>query len=299
MIIGYNFLSDEDSLDPMYLNIGNVKKIKLASALFDEFSLLNGLQSTSSSKSDWSVYNLLLAKFQNNLNAGNVDFTSLIVATLKIKRRKIEELNNWYTLQEVDYVKDQTYEFYDNLNVYGQEYEYAIVPTTSSDIEGEYITNTILSEFNSAYICEKDINYKLLYNLSYDDTTRVRKKAIFEPIGSKYPITVSNGLINYEQGGFKALVLSNETESGYGNINKTKEISHRKVLLDFLTNGNTKVLKDFNGNVWMIQISDNPIVSYINELSNALANISCRWVEIGSMDSKSDLYYNNLIERID
>ena len=299
MIIGYNFLSDEDSINPMYLDVGNIKKIKLTNGLFDQFSLLNNIQDISSVKSEWSVYNLLLAKFQGNLNVGNVDFTNLTVALLKVKRRKIEELNNWYTLKQLDYVTNQSDEFFDNLNVYGQEYEYAIVPTTSSDIEGEYITNTILSEFNSAYICEKDVSYKLLYDINYDDMTRRKPSAVFEPIGSKYPITVRNGLINYEQGGLKALVLSQETESTYGDINRVKEVSHRKALLDFLTNGNTKILKDFNGNVWMIQISDNPQVGYVNELGQALANISIKWVEIGSMDSKSDLYYENLIERPD
>ena len=299
MIIGYNFLSDEDSITPTYLDVGNIKKIKLTNALFNELSLFTNLQEISSTKSDWSAYNLLLAKFQGNLNAGNVDFTNFTVATLKIKRRKSEELNNWYTLKQFNYVSNQSNEFFDNLNVYGQEYDYAIVPTTSSNIEGEYITNTIFSEFNSAYVCEKDVNYKLLYDMNYDDTTRISPVAVFQPIGSKYPLTVRNGLINYEQGGLKALVLSQETESLYNGINRVKEISHRKTLLDFFTNGNTKILKDFNRNVWMIQISDNPQVSYTNELSQALANISIKWVEIGSIDSKSDLYYNNLIERLD
>ena len=299
MIIGYNFLSDEDSINPMYLDVGNIKKIKLTNALIDEFSLLTGIQNISSIKSEWSVYNLLFAKFQGNLNAGNVDFASISVATLKIKRRKTEELNNWYTLKQLDYVANQSDEFFDNTNVYGQEYEYAIVPTTSSNIEGEYITNSILSEFNSAFICERDVSYKLLYDMNYDDVTRVKPVAVFQPIGSKYPLTVRNGQINYEQGGLKALVLGQETEASYGTINRVKEVSHRKALLDFLANGNTKILKDFNGNAWMIQVSDNPQISYVNDLSQALANISIKWVEVGSIDSKSDLYYENLIERID
>lgn len=299
MIIGYNFLSDEDSINPMYLDIGNIKKIKLTNALIDEFSLLTGIQNTTSIKSEWSAYNLLLAKFQGNLNAGNVDFTNLTVATLKIKRRNIEELNNWYTLKQLNYVANQSDEYFDNLNVYGQEYEYAIVPTTSSDIEGEYITNSILSEFNSAFICEKDVSYKLLYDMNYDDTTRIKPVAVFQPIGNKFPITVRNGLINYDQGGLKALVLSQETEDSYSEINRIKEVSHRKTILDFLTNGNTKILKDFNGNAWMIQISDNPQVSYVNDLSQALANINIKWVEIGDITSKNDLYYENLIERLD
>lgn len=299
MIIGYNFLSDEDSLDPMYLNVGKINKIKLMNAVFDELNLMKGIQDNSSAKTGWNYYNLLLAKFQGNLNAGNVDFTGMSVATLKIKRRKKEELNNWYTLFQENYVKDKQYEFYDNLNTYGQEYEYAIVPTTASNIEGNYVNDSVISEFDSAFICEKYTSYKLKYNMTYGDTTRVKPVGVFEPIGSKYPITIRNGQINYEKGDLTALVLSEQTENLGTGIDRVNEVSHRKALLDFLTNGNAKVLKDFNGNVWMIQISDNPQVSYLNDLSQGLANIKLTWVETGDMSSKDDLYANNFIERAD
>ena len=67
-------------------------------------------------------------------------------------------------------------------------------------------------------------------------------------------------------------------------------VNERKQLLDFLTNKNAKILKDWNGNIWLIVIVNNPSVSFQQNTSMRLADVSASWVEIGDYNSQKDLY---------
>ena len=155
MIIGYNFLSDEDSLTPSYINIGNIYKIIVSNAIYDEINIIDdGQYIFNINKSNWDYNNILLCVFQNNLNGGNVDFTDKTVSFLKIKRRKIEEFD-WQDLHSFVYDKNAIdYEFYDKYVESGQEYEYTILPVTSDGTEGDLINiKNITSLFDGVMNC--------------------------------------------------------------------------------------------------------------------------------------------------
>lgn len=302
MFIGYNFLSDEDSLSPTMTNIGEISKVKVQNGLFDELKIDNDNDNTySSNKESWLYKTVLLAKFEEDLSAGNINFADMTVTKLRLRRRKIEDLSDWWTITEVPYNNESqlSFELFDYMNESNQEYEYALVPVTEGGTEGNYITNQILSEFESSFLLDKEKSYKLFYDLEYSRTERISPSAKLEPIGSKYPIIVKNSELNYEQGSLKALTLSSETENNYGEINRKQEVKHRKALLDFLTNGKAKILKDSNGNIWCVSIVDTPSIEYKNELNQALASTSFNWCEIGDIEDKNDMYNLGLIEGSD
>ena len=112
---------------------------------------------------------------------------------------------------------------------------------------------------------------------------------VFEPLGRKYPVVVSNSLINYETGSFTGTVLPNDFLENH-NFNALDMVNERKELLDFLTNKNAKILKDWNGNIWLIIIVNNPSISFQTNTSMKLADVSASWVEIGDYNSQKDLY---------
>ena len=66
-------------------------------------------------------------------------------------------------------------------------------------------------------------------------------------------------------------------------------------MLDYLTNKEPKIIKDWNGNAWLVYITGNPSVTYSNEYGMGIMDVSADWTEIGSMNSKSDLYDANMI----
>ena len=295
MIIGYNFLSDEDSLTPSYINIGNIYKMIVSNAIYDEINIIDdGQYVFNINKSNWDYNNILLCVFQNNLNGGNVDFTDKTVSFLKIKRRKIEEFD-WQDLHSFVYDKNAIdYEFYDKYVESGQEYEYTILPVTSDGTEGDLINiKNIISLFDGVFLINKDNMFRLIYNLEYNSTERVMQNEEYTPIGSKYPIVVNNGDIDYEKGSLKALVITEDSETGV--IDRRQEKLLRKQLLNFLTSKKPMLLKDGNSNIYIISILGSPSIDYINELNQGLAHISFNWVEIGDSNDTQDLTNNGLL----
>jgi len=295
VIIGYNFLSDEDSLTPSYINIGNIYKMIISNAIYDEINIIDdGQYVFNINKSNWDYNNILLCVFQNNLNGGNVDFTDKTVSFLKIKRRKIEEFD-WQDLHSFVYDKNAIdYEFYDKYVESGQEYEYTILPVTSDGTEGDLINiKNITSIFDGVFLINKDSMFRLIYNLEYNSTERVMQNEEYTPIGSKYPIVVNNGDIDYEKGSLKALVITEDSETGV--IDRRQEKLLRKQLLNFLTSKKPMLLKDGNSNIYIISILGSPSIDYINELNQGLAHISFNWVEIGDSNDTQDLINNGLL----
>lgn len=296
MFVGLDFASDENSLDPHMVDIGKIKEIKLMNGLFDELIAKNGSNFTYDKlRDEWKFEHILLAKFNGDLNAGNVNFVNMTVQDIVIKKRKTNDLNGWQRVASVPYDKNKIkeYEFYDKFSESFEEYEYAFVPIMPQDIEGEYITDTVWSEFEDIFLSEKDNHYKIRYNVDHGSSERITKNATFEPMGSKYPIVVSNGDTNYEKGNINALVLS---EKNIHELNPKQEMLYRKELTNFLTNNKPKVLKKSNGELYIIKVVDNPSIQYLNELQGVLANISFSFVEIGE-NTENDLMRNGLLER--
>lgn len=296
MFIGLDLLADEEALTPTYNSVNDVNKIIIKSAIYDEINIKERTDMPfDTNKTEWQYDNYLLAKFENNLNGGNVDFTGLTVAKLAIKRRKSEEFD-WQTIKILDYDKNTIdYEFYDKYVEANQEYEYTIVPVTDGNVEGNYINiDKIVPEFEGAFLVDKNNLFKLLLNLEYNNTERVQLNEVYQPIGSKYPIIVSNGDINYEKGSLSALVLSNETLNDSSNIDKRQEKLLRKNLLNLLTNKKPMMLKDGNGNIGVISILGNPQINYLNNLGQSLANISFEWVEVADANDVNSLTINGL-----
>ena len=213
IVCGYNFFRDENALNPSPLNNTIFKSTKLQNGIFSHWYVTKDVNSPYSSEEPtlWEYLTVMDANFDGTLQAGNVGYILDNIDGIKIKRRKKEEYN-WITL---DYVSAEelgttlSFTLNDNLNQSDVEYEYAFVPVFQG-IEGNYITNTIKSKFNGVFICDAESIYKFYTNVSYGTNERVQQIGVFEPFGRKYPVVVSNALLNYETGSFKGDILNSD-----------------------------------------------------------------------------------------
>ena len=287
MFLGYNFVGDQDSLNPTYNNIGIVKKIIMKSAIYDEFIIDKKVKSYNKNKENWSVPTIILAKFQGNTESGNINFGGATVSKLRIKRRETTDFSKWTTIKEYPYTEEAQV-IYEYLNQANQEYEYALIAVMSNGAEGNYNTEKITSEFDGAFVLDSQQSFRLIYDLNYGATTRNTASQTYQPKGSKYPIIIKNGNMNYDSGSVNSTILTTQTELN-GDISVYDEVKNRKKLMDFLTNGKAKVLKDSNGNLWVIGNVSNPSVDYFNELNQSIAKCSFEWVEIGNATDENDL----------
>ena len=161
--IGYNLYSDGDALNNAPSAVSNIIDTKLTNGIFDHLNLTKNTNIIPSTDIPqiWDYDTILNADFDGNLNAGNIDFLISQITSIKIKRR-VKGTFDWIVLTQIpiNSIEDLTFVFTDRLNANETEYEYAFVPMLN-EIEGNYITNSILSKFNGVFIGDSDSIYKL------------------------------------------------------------------------------------------------------------------------------------------
>ena len=309
-IIGYNFLFDKNALDISPTNIKELTKTKIQNGVFDHINITNNIQVNCNinKPQEWDFSTILDCDFNENIDGGNIKALKN-VTSIKIKRRKViskddeysislSSLNefDWITIAEVfvNTAEDYNFKIQDFTNINNEDYEYALVPTLGA-IEGSYITDKIHSEFSGVFICDTDAIYKLYTGVEYGDITSVNPTEVFNAVGSKYPIVVSNGDISYQKGSVKGTIVNVDTLHKE-NINRKDIVNITNSLNSFLKNKKAKILKDWNGNAWLIMVVDNPTISFDNNFGMGVTNISFNWVEQGNPKVENDLRINDIIQ---
>lgn len=295
-LVGYNFCADGNALDPMPTNINDITFTKVQNGIFDHFNVSRDTSFDYSSiiPTDWDVNTLMNASFAGNASAGNVAQVASGVTSVRVKRR-IKGTFDWITIREIPVAKPEDLSFVitDNLNAYNVEYEYAYVPMTE-DVEGSYIIESILSKFEGVFICDIDTVFKFYAGVEYDTNDAIQQVGVFQPFNRKYPIVVSNSIMQYQTGGIGGWVLPEDYEDTHV-FDRSKIVKEKEVLLNFLTNKKPKILKDMNGNNWLVYFTGNPSVTYDNNYGQGMLKVSANWTEVGDSNDKTDLYENGLI----
>lgn len=245
--LNYNFFSDINALDNAPSNVESINNVKLTNAIFEHFNVTQNINTEVNANipTAWDYDTILDANFENNLNAGNVDFLVEQISAIKIKRR-VQGTFDWLTLATIpiNSVNDLNFVFNDLLNKNGVQYEYAFVPIIEN-VEGNYIIDTVFSQFNGVFIGDAQNIYKFLYEVAYGSNSRNQQVGIFEVLGQQYPVFVANGSLSYESGSVTATILNDDYEKT-GVIDRIAITQQKDIIKDFLTNKKAKILKDLN-----------------------------------------------------
>ena len=295
-VLGYNFCSDRNAIDPMPTNVSHITKTRIENGIYDHFNVSNNVTKPydPTIPTDWDWETVMDCNFENNISAGNVDQIAKDITGYRLKRRKVGEFE-WTTIKEaqINSLSELAFTFTDNLALNFTEYQYAYVPMMSG-VEGDYIVEQIATNFKGVFICDLDTVYKLYSGVVYGNNDQVRQVGVFTPYGRQYPVVISNGLQNYQTGSIQGKVLPADFEQT-GNIDRQEITARKNTLLKFLTNGKPKVIKDWNGEAWCLIITGNPSVSYDSNYGMGMCDVNASWTETGKPDNKSDLFMNGLI----
>ena len=294
--LGYNFLKDGNALDPTPTNINNITYARVQNGIFDHFNVTRDISFdyTSIIPTDWDFNTVMDAGFNGDINAGNVDNLAANVTSVRIKRR-IKGTFEWITLREIPISSpnDLSFIITDNLNAYNVEYEYAWVPMTN-DVEGNYTIESILSQFQGVFICDVNNIFKLQAGVEYNNNDANQQVGVFQPYNRKYPVIVSNSLINYQTGTISSWVLPEDFEDSKS-LDRFEITKEKEAILKFLMNKKPKIIKDTNGNNWLVYFTGNPSMSYNNNYGQGMVKVNAEWTEVGDPNDKTDLYENGLI----
>ena len=300
MLMNYNFCSDMNCIDPVPTHMGEITDTRLYNGIFDHWYATENTDEPypTSIPEQWDYETIMDADFNDgNLSAGNVDFTLDEVTSFRIKRR-VKGTFDWLTLVDIPItsVDDLDISFNDTLNTDETQYEYAIVPVLN-EIEGNYITNEIFSEFDGVFICDLDTIFKFYAGVNYGVENQVQQVGVLQPLGRRFPIFVSNALANYKTGSVSGLVMNDSYFAGEP-YNPKDLVKEREDLMKFLTNKKPKILKDWNSGKWLVFITGQPTMTYLENSSMALASVTFNYAEAGEADNQQDLYDTGMLEEL-
>lgn len=300
---GYNFCGDANCIDPYPTNVQTITSTKIKNSVVYDLYITQDTDSelTPEVPTEWDFNTILLANFNGNLQAGNVAEVLKTLKSIRIKRRPVGgSLYDWVTLKDVEIndSNDLSFTIIDNLAKNNTQYEYAWIPVLDGGTEGNAIKAEVLSRFNGVFIADADSIYKYIAGVGYGQTQRVQQVGTFEPYGRKYPVYVANGAVGYESGSVNATIvgkyLDNPDQNKKYQLVREDMVAERENLFDFLTNKKAKIIKDWNGNYWLVVITGNPSVDYDNNWGMGVMNANFQWSEIGDAENAQDMKSSGL-----
>lgn len=257
---------------------------------------------------DWVLpnnwdYQIILHSYytDGDLSAGNLTIDNTMVECIRIKKRYKGEFD-WKTIYEKDYdgtnnsVDALNISYYDFLepNRTDIEYSYTVILKAGNDgtfVETDPIINSVYSDFLSYFIVGQDKSYPILYNIN-NSVQRNRETATVVSPGRKYPYVINNGIADYYSGSFTATLFLHD-EDYLPNTNNAYK--YRNSFDDFIVDGQAKILKTLEGDIYLIAITGSGVTRQNN--GNHYKNIgqSFDWVEVGDPNNTGDLYDNGFI----
>lgn len=269
-----------------------IKVLKFTNMIIDELYATRNIliQFDWQIPDEWDYNTHLHGKFQGNTHAGNVGYSEKNVDRIKIKKRLKGDFD-WKTIyeKEIHSKDDFKIEFLDYYNASGQEYEYSYVAVIANT-DSEAFSSSIYSDFDSYFICDKNESYPLILDQTNEVTYNRESTTIVSP-GRKYPYVVNNGIAQYYSGVLNVTFIELKENC---HIDLENGWNYRRKIDQFLANGRAKILKSFEGEMWMVNI----VGSLPRKTNNHYWNVSheINWTECGDPTLISDLYDNGFID---
>lgn len=237
---------------------------------------------------------------------GNIELSYHIpITNLLVKRQDVDDVSGgWLTLysQPISQASDMDFTFIDFLNQYGKTYKYALVPLLTQtqsgvevEVEGGYtVSNEVQSVFDGVFIADSTGSQKCKANVGYGNVDMNQVVGSITPIGAKYPIIITNSHNQYHNGSISGTIVPDDYYFN-GNLSRIDMVNKRNELEQFLTNKRVKVIKDWNGNIWLVMIMGNVSCTFNNNYGMGIVDFSTNWTEVGDPTNQQDLQATGLI----
>ena len=169
-------------------------------------------------------------------------------------------------------------------------YQYMAVPVTD-DIEQVSASTKVVSEFDGAWLMDKDTSYYVGLEPKVTGVTRNQEAAVETTLGSKYPIVFYGSEANYYSGNFSGVIIKWEQATDMFDFDGS--VDYRETFINWLTNKKPKVVKMYDGRAWLMNVNGN--VSYSDDDHPDKVEISFDFVETGDLNSSDDMKNADLI----
>ena len=317
MFLGYTFCRDNTSHTEISSDLKTIRTADVKGVVVDELYMTkdstlttyddDGTPTVAESIVDyvvpyqryWDKNTVLHADFDQDIKAGNIKYDVDEVQAVKLKRRKHGDLK-WQTIyeQEIDKSAENPFNFTfkDYLEPSNTDIDYCYTfVIDGNDYDSIFITER--SDFSDFFIIGADIENNQVKNTVYHAIANVvntpkynRASNTIVCPGSKYPYVINNGIAQYYSGTFNAIFFPVLNCCEFDAENAWV---FRNGLDKFLANGQAKLIKKFDGNIWLANIVGDITRSDGDHYQCEVQEFE--WVECGDPWSAGDLYDNGFI----
>ena len=245
---------------------------------------------------------------QNNIFSDSGDVAveyNILITNLLVKRKDLSDVSGkWLTLYEKPILQasDMDFTYIDFLNQYGKTYQYALVPLLIQsqsgvvvEVEGGYtVSDNVTSQFDYVFITDVTGSEKLKANVGYGNVNMSQNVGSILPIGAKYPVVVTNSHNAYHSGSISGYIVPDDFYTN-GNLSRVAMVAKRDELEQFLVNKKPKIIKDWNGKIWLVMITGDVDCSFDSNYGMGMVTFTASWVEVGDATSQGDLQNTGLI----
>lgn len=290
IFMGYTFAGGAYALDSTPTHDATYNSVSVGNgqidALLGSRSILTADEITSA---PWDFDTILRALFKGNTLAGNIDYAVSEIDKIRLKRRKRGDIE-WITLAEKTITTADDLSFtYDDATAGIGVYEYAVIPVMGG-IEGSFFANSIESQFDGMFIVDATGVFGTELEVECSSQTN-QPTSVVATLARKYPYVIHNPSIRYESGNASGFFVEKKSD-GY-DIKGGMEF--RKRLDAFLTNGMPKILKIYDGRMWLVDITS-PTIAKEDQGHPEFITTSFEWAETGDCESYDELYNAGLID---
>lgn len=298
--VGSTFLgADVFTLPCTPTNIEHITKVELTGAQIDELYATTNIDEpgieTNEIPESWDFNTLMLAHYNDDHSAGNVNWHLKDLSNLLIKVKPQDE-SAWI----VSHVKK--IETYDDLVIIGKFlaamsgfWNVALVPVMSG-LEGTYIKLLVNVDVNRLVLLDMDNVHSTFLVDSAVSMQSVMPNNAVNTIHNKFPYIIRNTRANYETVDVTCTFLPNDV-SCFNTETEVKAAARwNRELKAWIMNGKTKILKSPEGDMWLgyitTPVSDVPYDDGVQELRK----LSFGLTETGLPNVTKDLYEARLLD---
>ena len=229
----------------------------------------------------------LSVETKNNPYRGGIEIESTTsktsignVTSIAINRKRYDK-TGWISIYTIPVttVDDLKFNLFDITVLSGKSYYYKIDVMVGNNILESQILDTVDCWFDGLFV--GDFNQQFIAGSNFSvDPVRNTQVAYVTTLNSRTPYRISNANTNYSSGSASGLFLK-VTADGKKFI-PDDDHSYSTSVLDFLTDGEGKVLKTHDGLGWYVSIDESPSSPY-NDGYTGMNSIRFNWTEIGDM----------------
>lgn len=246
MFLGCDILNDSTSFNYKGFN-SKLSSFSVKNAIFDKVYLSSNCNDYKKTDIEWNSDVLVFATFDSkNLEGGNIGDLGPKLQSMQLKRREVGS-SKWtslagYLITDLDNLNFAFADYFARGR--DTKYEYSVTYVLKDGTELPYISASAVSDFYGAVISDGVISYHIFLDPKITSVTRNRESNVVTTLNSRYPYVFFGSEANYDSGTFSGTIIK---RIGCDNWDIANSYQYREDYVDWLTNGQAKILKIEDG----------------------------------------------------